>query len=93
MQVYYIHPNSFQNSIVLEIGPLFAGPSRLTPPPSPHSPIFLFSCSPAARFCMFILFLCELRAFITPEIYSTVAIDSNQDSKVQHSVFLYVHCR
>ena len=31
---------------------------------------------------MFILFLCELRAFITPEVYSTVAIDSNQDSKV-----------
>ena len=31
---------------------------------------------------MLILFLCELRAFLTPEVYSTVAIDSNQDSKV-----------
>lgn len=33
-------------------------------------------------FCMLILFLCELKAFLTPELYSTVAIDSNQDSKV-----------
>lgn len=31
---------------------------------------------------MLILFLCELKAFLTPEVYSTVAIDSNQDSKV-----------
>ncbi|CAM9927755.1 unnamed protein product [Pylaiella littoralis] len=39
--------------------------------------------SGCALFCMFILFLCELRAFLTPEVYSTVAIDSNQDSKLR----------
>ncbi|CAN0025498.1 unnamed protein product [Scytosiphon promiscuus] len=39
--------------------------------------------SGCALFCMLILFLCELRAFLTPEVYSTVAIDSNQDSKLR----------
>ncbi|CAN0274678.1 unnamed protein product, partial [Ectocarpus sp. 8 AP-2014] len=39
--------------------------------------------SGCALFCMFILFLCELRAFLTPEVYTTVAIDSNQDSKLR----------
>eukprot|EP00752_Nemacystus_decipiens_P014202 g12631.t1 len=39
--------------------------------------------SGCALFCMLILFLCELRAFLSPEVYSTVAIDSNQDSKLR----------
>ncbi|CAB1115551.1 unnamed protein product [Ectocarpus sp. CCAP 1310/34] len=39
--------------------------------------------SGCALFCMLILFLCELRAFLTPEVYTTVAIDSNQDSKLR----------
>ncbi|CAM9771017.1 unnamed protein product, partial [Phaeothamnion confervicola] len=32
---------------------------------------------------MLLLFLCELWAFLSPEVYSTVMIDSNKDTKLR----------
>ncbi|CAM9175601.1 unnamed protein product, partial [Choristocarpus tenellus] len=39
--------------------------------------------SGCALFFMLVLFLCELRAFLTPEMYSTVSIDTNTDSRLR----------
>ncbi|CAN0056154.1 unnamed protein product, partial [Discosporangium mesarthrocarpum] len=39
--------------------------------------------SGCALFFMVLLFLCELKAFLTPEMYSTVSIDTNKDSRLR----------
>ncbi|KAG5179567.1 endoplasmic reticulum-golgi intermediate compartment-domain-containing protein [Tribonema minus] len=39
--------------------------------------------SAVAMLFMFVLFICELQAFLRPEIYSTVMLDTNRDSKLR----------
>ncbi|CAM9233585.1 unnamed protein product [Chrysoparadoxa australica] len=39
--------------------------------------------STCAVFFMAILFVCELTAFMSPEVYSTVMLDTNQDAKLR----------